>query len=122
MLVTEEWLGGVVGRQRRKRQENPRLTLAVLQLTTLSQPTRLKIFQAVLAAGREGADRAQLVRQTGVTRNMLTLHVRALTRCGLVKIDLDSRRLGMGAQKVDGDFRCVAALGAVTNLLGYIGC
>ncbi|WP_143324409.1 EcsC family protein [Caulobacter sp. FWC2] len=96
------------------------MAVTVLQLTALAQPNRLQMFRTLLVAGSDGLDRAQLVRETGATRSAVTFNIKALARCGLVKVDLSARRVGVGARKTDGDFRCVAMLAALETLLSYI--
>ena len=84
-------------------------TEAVRALAALGQPQRLKIFRALVVAGKEGRTPGMLVAQLGIPAATLSFHLKELVSAGLVTQERASRNL---------IYR--AAYDSVAALLGYL--
>ena len=81
----------------------------VRALAALGQPQRLKIFRALVVAGKEGRTPGVLVESLGIPAATLSFHLKELTHSGLVTQERASRNL---------IYR--AAYEQVNFLLGYL--
>lgn len=78
-------------------------------LSALGQPSRLRIFRALVAAGPAGLHAGQIGDALRIPANALSFHLRALHGCGLVTLQREGRFL-----------RYRANLGAMRELLEYL--
>lgn len=81
----------------------------VRALAALGQPQRLKIFRALVAAGKEGRTPGVLAESLGIPPPTLSFHLKELAHSGLVTQERSSRNL---------IYR--AAYEQVNFLLGYL--
>jgi DNA-binding transcriptional ArsR family regulator len=81
----------------------------VRSLAALGQPQRLKIFRALVVAGRNGRTPGVLAESLRIPAPTLSFHLKELTHAGLVTQERSSRNL---------IYR--AAFGQVNFLLGYL--
>lgn len=58
---------------------------AMQVMSALSQPTRLKVYQLLLAAGQEGMASGDLAEATKTIPSGMSAHLAILSRAGLVK-------------------------------------
>lgn len=58
---------------------------ALAVFDSLSQETRLKIFQQLMRYGKEGLPAGEIASQLKVAHNTLSFHLQHLSRAGLVK-------------------------------------
>ena len=68
-------------------------TQAVSALGALAHAQRLRVFRALVVAGREGHRPSVLAEQLGVARNTLSFHLKELAHAGLVSIEQQGRNL-----------------------------
>ncbi len=78
-------------------------------LSALAQPSRLRIFRALVAAGPAGLHAGQIGDTLRIPANALSFHLRALHGCGLVTLQREGRFL-----------RYRANLGAMRDLLEFL--
>jgi ArsR family transcriptional regulator len=81
----------------------------VKALAALGQPVRLKVFRALVVAGRAGLTPGVLVETLGIPAATLSFHLKELTHAGLVSQERASRNLIYRA-----DYR------RMDGLLGYL--
>jgi hypothetical protein len=65
--------------------ELTRLSPALVALTALSQPYRLLLFRAILAAGEQGLSRPELGQRLRMAGSALTFHLRTLADAQLIE-------------------------------------
>ena len=78
-------------------------------LSALAQPSRLRIFRALVAAGPAGLHPGQIGDTLRIPANALSFHLRALHDSGLVSLQREGRFL-----------RYRANLGAMQDLLAFL--
>lgn len=78
-------------------------------LSALAQPSRLRVFRALVAAGPAGLHPGQIGEALHIPANALSFHLRALHGCGLVTLQREGRFL-----------RYRANLGAMRGLLEFL--
>lgn len=81
----------------------------VSALAALAHPQRLRVFRALVVAGRVGLMPSVLAERLGVARNVLSFHLKELARAGLVSVEPQGRNLIYRADYVRMD-----------GLLGYL--
>lgn len=87
-----------------------RQSQALAAMTALSQPYRLVLFRAILAAGERGVSRRELTGRLKMAGSALTFHLRTLAEAQLIE-----------AQRgADGQI-CVARRTHLTGLLAWLG-
>jgi arsenate reductase len=64
---------------------------AILALGALAQPTRLRVFQRLVQAGRAGLTAGAIAEREGVPHNTMSTHLAILSRAGLVRFRRESR-------------------------------
>ena len=84
-------------------------TQALGVLSALAQPSRLRIFRALVGAGPAGLYPGQIGDALRIPANALSFHLRALHGCGLVSLQREGRFL-----------RYRANLGAMRDLLQFL--
>ena len=84
-------------------------TQALGVLSALAQPSRLRIFRALVGAGPAGLYPGQIGDALRIPANALSFHLRALHGCGLVSLQREGRFL-----------RYRANLGAMQELLEFL--
>ncbi len=84
-------------------------THALGVLSALAQPSRLRIFRALVGAGPAGMHAGQIGDALRIPANALSFHLRALHGCGLVTLQREGRFL-----------RYRASLGAMRELLEFL--
>ena len=87
-----------------------RLSPVLSALTALSQPYRLLLFRAILAAGDTGLSRHELGDRLRMAGSALTFHLRTLADAQLI----ETRR------KADGGHVCIARRGYLRGLLDWV--
>jgi ArsR family transcriptional regulator len=65
----------------------------VKALAALAQPYRLRVFRALVVAGREGLTPGALADQLGVGATTLSFHLKELTHAGLLSQQRNGRNL-----------------------------
>lgn len=65
----------------------------IASLTALAQPMRLRIFRALIVAGREGLTPGALAEQFAVAASTLSFHLKELTHAQLASQERDGRNL-----------------------------
>jgi DNA-binding transcriptional ArsR family regulator len=80
---------------------------ALVALTALAQPTRLKVFRRLLAAHPAGLAAGEIARQAKVPHNTMSTHLGLLTRARLVAVRRDGRSMNYRAN-LDG-FRALVS-------------
>jgi len=78
-------------------------------LEALGNPTRLKIFRALVRAGKDGANMGTLQQEVGIPASTLTHHIQRLIKAGLVEQSRKSRQL-----------ICQADYGLMESLVDYL--
>jgi ArsR family transcriptional regulator len=81
----------------------------VQALSALAQPMRLRLFRALVVAGRGGLTPGVITDQLDVAPATLSFHLKELTHAGLITQERDGRNL---------IYR--AAFDTMNNLLGYL--
>ena len=66
---------------------------AVLALSALAHPQRLRTFRALVVAGPEGLVPSVLAERLGVARNALSFHLKELAHAGLATVEQQGRNL-----------------------------
>ncbi len=66
---------------------------AVIALSALAQPMRLRIYRALVGAGRQGMTPGVLMAVLDVPASTLSFHLKELVRAGLVSRQRDGRHL-----------------------------
>jgi len=87
-----------------------RLSPVLAALTALSQPYRLLLFRAILAAGDAGLSRHDLADKLRMAGSALTFHLRTLADAQLI----ETRR------KPDGGHVCIARRDYLRGLLDWV--
>jgi hypothetical protein len=87
-----------------------RLSPVLAALSALSQPYRLLLFRAILAAGEAGLSRREIGTKLRMAGSALTFHLRTLADAQLI----ESRRTA------DGGHVCIARIGYLRRLLGWV--
>jgi ArsR family transcriptional regulator, arsenate/arsenite/antimonite-responsive transcriptional repressor len=82
---------------------------AVRSLAALAQEVRLRVFRALVVAGKDGLTPGALLERLGVTPALLSFHLKELVQAGLVSQERQGRNL---------IYR--ASFGAVNQLLAYL--
>lgn len=67
--------------------------VVVKALAALAQPYRLRVFRALVVAGREGLTPGALADELGVGATTLSFHLKELTHAGLVSQERNGRYL-----------------------------
>lgn len=83
--------------------------LAVKALSALAQPSRLRVFRAIVGTGTEGMQPGQLSQALGVPANTLSFHLKELHHAGLVRVQREGRFL-----------RYRADMAAMQSLVGFL--
>lgn len=65
----------------------------VRSLAALAQELRLRVFRALIVAGREGLTPGAISEQLGVASNTLSFHLKELAHAGLVSQERHGRNL-----------------------------
>jgi len=68
-------------------------TDVVRSLAALAQPVRLRVFRALVVAGREGITPGTITDALGIPAATLSFHLKELTNAGLVTQERASRHL-----------------------------
>lgn len=68
-------------------------TDVIRSLAALAQEVRLRVFRALVVAGREGLTPGGLSEQLGIAPNTLSFHLKELTHAGLVSQERQGRNL-----------------------------
>jgi DNA-binding transcriptional ArsR family regulator len=68
-------------------------TDAVRSLAALAQAARLRVFRALVAAGRDGLVPGAIAQQLGIAPNTLSFHLKELAHAGLVSQERQGRNL-----------------------------
>ena len=68
-------------------------TDVVQALAALAQEVRLRVFRALVVAGREGLTPGMLADQLQVASNTLSFHLKELTHAGLISQERQGRHL-----------------------------
>lgn len=66
---------------------------AVQSLAALAQEVRLRVFRALVVAGKEGLTPGALAGQLAVPSNTLSFHLKELTHAGLISQERQGRNL-----------------------------
>ena len=74
----------------------------VRSLAALAQEVRLRVFRALVVAGKDGLTPGAISEQLGVASNTLSFHLKELLHAGLITQERDGRRLIYRA-----DFACM---------------
>jgi ArsR family transcriptional regulator len=82
---------------------------AALRLSALGNPTRIKLFRALVRAGHGGMNVGALQRRLGVPASTLAHHIAALVKAGLVEQERCGREVV-----------CRAAYPAMQALVSYL--
>ncbi len=64
---------------------------AILALSALAQPTRLRVFRMLVGAGRSGVAAGEIAESEGVPHNTMSTHLAILARAGLMRFRRESR-------------------------------
>jgi ArsR family transcriptional regulator len=86
-----------------------KLELAARQLESLGNPTRLKIYRALVRAGEDGLPVGSLQAKLGMAGSTLSHHVRHLKDAGLISQERQGTTL-----------LCRASYPAMNALVGYL--
>lgn len=62
-------------------------------MSALSQPTRWRAFQALLASGQAGLLQGEVAEKLGVSKNLLSVHLKVLQAAGLVTAERNGREV-----------------------------
>ena len=65
----------------------------VRSLAALAQEVRLRVFRALVVAGKDGLTPGAISEQLGVASNTLSFHLKGLVHAGLVNVDREGRNL-----------------------------
>ncbi|MFM2263559.1 MAG: hypothetical protein RI959_2235 [Pseudomonadota bacterium] len=65
----------------------------VRSLAALAQEVRLRVFRALVVAGKDGLTPGHLAEELGVAANTLSFHLKELTHAGLVQPERQGRHL-----------------------------
>lgn len=87
-----------------------KLSPVLAALSALSQPYRLLLFRAILAAGDEGLSRREIGQRLRMAGSALTFHLRTLADAQLI----ETRRVA------DGTHVCIARIGYLNGLLDWV--
>lgn len=66
---------------------------AIMALSALAHPQRLRTFRALVVAGPPGLTPSVLADQLEVARNTLSFHLKELAHAGLVSVEQQGRNL-----------------------------
>lgn len=66
---------------------------AVVALSALAQPTRLRVFHVLAAAGADGIPAGELAKMVEVPHNTMSAHLAILSRAGLIERERRSRQI-----------------------------
>jgi ArsR family transcriptional regulator, arsenate/arsenite/antimonite-responsive transcriptional repressor len=64
---------------------------AVVTLRALAQPHRLRVFRAIVAAGRWGTTPSAIAAELDLAKNVLTFHLKELAHADLVSVEQSGR-------------------------------
>ena len=81
----------------------------VRSLAALSQEVRLRVFRALVVAGKEGLTPGSILQKLGMTPALLSFHLKELVQAGLVTQERQGRNL---------IYR--ASFDSMNELLGYL--
>lgn len=65
----------------------------IRSLAALAQEVRLRVFRALVVAGKGGLTPGELATQLGVAANTLSFHLKELTHAGLITQERQGRNL-----------------------------
>lgn len=67
--------------------------MAVISLTALAQPVRLRVFRALVVTGQAGLTPGAMAEGLGIPPNTLSFHLKELANAGLVTQERASRNI-----------------------------
>jgi DNA-binding transcriptional ArsR family regulator len=86
-----------------------KLEIAARQLESLGNPLRLKLYRALVRAGRDGLPVGTLQAKLGLAASTLSHHIRNLREAGLISQERQATTL-----------ICRASYPAMNDLVGYL--